>query len=415
MNPSDCSCACPVPTTVNVPGTQGESAFTFTNGTFVVPPLGNQVTVTVLDTNWMAVGQTIFIATAGTFIVNNINSLTSVLLTYENISANTASGNTIATNSEVTPSGVPGSDGANAFTVVASPGFTVPALNGSASVPVASSAWISIGQEVFVQGAGYFLVTATADNTHFTGTYSNVPQNTNATASIPAGNTVSPAGPAIQAYQLFDFVYIQQGTVSYTPSANCRALYVECIGGAGSGGGGASTASDASCGSGGGGGAYSAVFLTSLKGSYTVQVGAGGAAPSAGNNPGNPGTDTTFDSPSVCTAKAGAAGAGGGAAGTSVLIQAGGAGGASSGGVGDIKFDGTGGGYSTRLSGTIAVSGDGAPGPWGGGQPGVAAQGNGVTGGNYGAGGSGGATINGGATTAGGAGSSGLIRVWELK
>ena len=415
QNLNDCSCSCPTPTTINTPGIQGQNAFTITTDVsgFVVPPLGNQVTIGVASTAWMAVGQTIFIPGAGTFTVDNINSGASVLMTYQNITQNTNAGTTIAMGTLVTASGIPGVNGQNAYTIVASPGFTTPNFGSSVSIPVGNSQWMSVGQTVFIQGSGYFTVASIADSTDFTGTYLNVPGNVNTNPVISAGAGVSAAGASVSGYQELKKVYISGVTVSYSPTAGVRALYVECIGAGGSGGGGASTASDASCAGGGGSGAYSAVFLTSVKSTYTVQAGAGGVAPTAGNNPGNAGTATTFDSPSVCTADFGLGGDGGGAAGTTNLTTAGGAGGLASNGIGDFLCDGNDGGNGIRVSGVEGMSGFGAGSTLGGQRAGVVVQGDGATGGNYGAGGSGGATINGGGTTAGGAGGGGLIRVTE--
>ena len=313
--------------------------------------------------------------------------------------------------------GTPGTDGINAFTIVAAPGFTVPAVGANVAVPVANNSWMSIGQNVFIEGPANFQVVSKTGTTSATLKFLGYTGDVAPATVIGAGAEVSPSGlqGPNAGFALIKVTNIFQGTVSYTPTAGCNALYVECIGAGGSGGGGVSVAADASVGSGGGGGGYSAVFITSPKANYTVQVGAGGAAPAAGNNPGNAGTDTTFDVASICTAKGGSGGAGGGAAGTTALLTAGGAGGAAGSGVGDIKLQGNNGGMSYRVSGTFGFAGRGGAGPLGGATSETIAQGNGAAGGVYGAGGAGGATINGGGDTSGGAGANGLIRVWEFK
>lgn len=231
------------------------------------------------------------------------------------------------------------------------------------------------------------------------------------------GNIVRMGGFTTKDYRLVKVTNIFQGTTTYTPTSGVAALYVECIGAGGSGGGGSSVAVSAAVGGGGGGGAYSAVWSTSnVSGAHTVQVGAGGSAPSAGNNPGNAGTDTFFKdtaATTICLAKAGSAGSGE-AGGTTQAFIAGGAGGVSGSGTGDIKLDGVSGGTGNRPIGTAGVSGRGGNGPFGGAPSEQSTQGNGTGGGNYGAGGSGGCTLNGGSATAGGAGANGLIRVWEF-
>lgn len=229
-----------------------------------------------------------------------------------------------------------------------------------------------------------------------------------------SGNILRLGGFATKDYRLIKVTEIFQGTVSYTPTTGALALFVECVGGGASGGGCGTAATNAAAAGGGGGGAYSALFTTSIK-TFTVAVGAGGAAPSAGNNPGLVGGDTTFDSPSICTAKGGTGGLGVTVTAGPVIGGLGGAGGASASGVGDMKSDGSAGGYGVMLAAAQAASGNGGDSAlMGGGAVGRASQGNGSTGGLYGGGGSGACILSGGASTAGGAGGNGIIRVWEM-
>jgi hypothetical protein len=223
-----------------------------------------------------------------------------------------------------------------------------------------------------------------------------------------SGNIAVLGGFATKDFRLIRVYNITSGT-TYTPSTGTRALYVECVGGGGAGGGAAVSSASISTGGGGGSGAYSAVFLTgTIKPSYVVAIGAAGI--SVNGAAGNPGGDTTFDSPSVCTAKGGG---GGGtlATGTSTTGVNGGAGGAASSGVGDLKLDGSDGGAGIRLGATGAITGAGGNAPIGGGTANSTIyQGN--TGKLYGGGGSGAATS--GAAAWGGSGAAGVIRVWEF-
>lgn len=227
----DCGTSCcAVPQTQNVPGVQGQNAFTFTTASFVVPALGAQVTISVINSDWVSLGQTIFIEGAGTFTVSNINSSTSVLLTYQNVSSNTATGNTIAAGAEVSPAGIPGAggiNGTNAFTVVGGGSPNTPAKGGSIIVPVADSTWIVVGQDVFVENSGYYLVTAKTDTTHFTGTYLNVFANTNSGNAIAAGSGVGPAGSGIvNPIPELDLTNTASTAIS-TPAAGVTAVYVD--------------------------------------------------------------------------------------------------------------------------------------------------------------------------------------------
>ena len=85
----------------------------------------------------------------------------------------------------------------------------------------------------------------------------------------------------ILAQSLIKIVNILNGTTTYAPTANAKALYVECIGAGGAGGGAATSSSTCSLGAGGGGGAYSALWTTTIK-TFTVAVGAGGTGVSGG-------------------------------------------------------------------------------------------------------------------------------------
>lgn len=81
-------------------------------------------------------------------------------------------------------------------------------------------------------------------------------------------------------------IFTSGGT--YTPTAGATAIYIELVGGGGGSGGVSGGASEAAASGGGGGGQYVDLFLASISGTYTVTVGAGGAAGT--NSPGNGGT-----------------------------------------------------------------------------------------------------------------------------
>jgi hypothetical protein len=102
--------------------------------------------------------------------------------------------------------GTNGTDGVNSFTVTTAD-FTVPAVSATVTVLVADSSWMAIGQNVFIQGAGNFSVTAKPASTSATLTYLAYQGNTNTGNNITAGATVSPSGT-------------QQGITDPLPIAN---------------------------------------------------------------------------------------------------------------------------------------------------------------------------------------------------
>lgn len=89
--------------------------------------------------------------------------------------------------------GTDGADGVNAFTVTTAD-FTVPAIGNSVIVIVADSTWATFGQNVYVQGAGYFQVTGKPSSTSLTLTYLDYVGNASTGNNIVTGAQISPSG-----------------------------------------------------------------------------------------------------------------------------------------------------------------------------------------------------------------------------
>lgn len=200
---TECVPCCTFPESVSIPGIQGQSAFTVTTG-FAIPPKGNNVTIFVSNTDWMGVGETIFIPGAGLFEVVTIVDSTHVTLQYLNIDSNTEAGNAVAAGTLVTPGGAPGSDGTdggNAFTLTTA-GFVVPAANANVSNPdgfvhVASTAWMGVGQNVFISDGtdfGTFQVISITNSAQFVAKYLSLAGEAAPGVTIGSGATVSPGG-----------------------------------------------------------------------------------------------------------------------------------------------------------------------------------------------------------------------------
>lgn len=209
------------------------------------------------------------------------------------------------------------------------------------------------------------------------------------------------------------FQVLTSGTgATYTPTSGTTKILVELCGGGGGGGGAANTAANAAAAGGGGGGGYARKFYSSIGSSYTYTVGTGGAGGAAGNNNGTQGVDTTFDNGgTIITAKRGSGGTGS-AAGVVPAVVAGGSGGTVSTN-GDVNGAGMSGLPGRVWNGTVAESGQGGSGPFGGGGAACITERNGIAGAGKGAGGSGGCSYGTNAKS-GGAGSDGIIIVWEF-
>lgn len=89
--------------------------------------------------------------------------------------------------------GDPGSNGLNAFDFVQS-SFTVPAIGSAVAVIITDNSRFSVGQFLFVEGAGTFVLTSKTGATVLTLTYQNYVENVNTGATIAAGAEVSPGG-----------------------------------------------------------------------------------------------------------------------------------------------------------------------------------------------------------------------------
>ncbi len=87
-------------------GTDGSNAFTITTGVFTMPAVSSTVNVSVEDTTWMAVGQVVFIETAGYFEVNTIVSGLTVALKNIGYTGNATPTTSITISQKVSPAGI---------------------------------------------------------------------------------------------------------------------------------------------------------------------------------------------------------------------------------------------------------------------------------------------------------------------
>src|SRR5437879_3129182 len=91
---NECCSPCPSPVVSQVPGptgpagaagtngTNGHNAFTTLTAQFTQPFNGSNVNISVADTSWMAIGQTIFISTGGYYTVAVIVSAVAATITF---------------------------------------------------------------------------------------------------------------------------------------------------------------------------------------------------------------------------------------------------------------------------------------------------------------------------------------------
>lgn len=111
---SPCVPCCSEPQVTNVPGIEGEegtdgadgtNAFTTTTGDFLIPSIGSNVTVSLVNSTWMAIGQKVVFDGPATFEVVSLPGATSAELKFMGYTDDLAPGATISSGAKVSPSG----------------------------------------------------------------------------------------------------------------------------------------------------------------------------------------------------------------------------------------------------------------------------------------------------------------------
>lgn len=121
----------------------GINAFTALTVGFTVPGIGSNVTIQVGSTLWMGVGEPLFIASAGFYLVVSITDNTHVIVQNLGYDGNAVAGLNIATAQIVTPAGLKGDDGATGSGVT-SVGLSVPSWLTVTGSPVTTAGTLAI-------------------------------------------------------------------------------------------------------------------------------------------------------------------------------------------------------------------------------------------------------------------------------
>lgn len=159
-----CCTPCPTTQTVNVPGvegppgptptngTNGVNAFTVTTSNFIIPLVGQNVTINVLNSSWVAVGQIVVVAGPASFSVVSTPTPTSMTLNFKGFFGDLAPGVTINAGSVVAPGGQEGPSQL--------PTISAYALAGSQALTVTPSQALSL--ELTLTTPGHYLISSTA-------------------------------------------------------------------------------------------------------------------------------------------------------------------------------------------------------------------------------------------------------------
>lgn len=191
-NPEDCCVRSCENETVEVPGPQGPAGADGTNGTnginafttvtdgFNMPAVGaDTASLLVGNSQWMVPTQVVYVSGAGYMEVRSKADGTHVVLRNLGYTGNTAPATPIPGGQTASPGGLTGtdgsngtngadgSDGINAFTATTAD-FTQPAELATVTIDVQDNSWVGGGQILFVEGGGYYEVTALIGGTQIT-------------------------------------------------------------------------------------------------------------------------------------------------------------------------------------------------------------------------------------------------------
>ena len=139
-------------------GVIGFNAYTDTTVQFTVPNANSNVTISVINSDWMVIGQLIYIQDAGTYEVVSKSDSTSAVVKNKGNQGNAATSTVISTGRAIAPTGATGATGTSGYTTTSAQ-FTVPNINSTVVVNVIDSGWISVNLIVYVETAGYYKVT----------------------------------------------------------------------------------------------------------------------------------------------------------------------------------------------------------------------------------------------------------------
>ncbi len=184
------------------PGAAGLDSFTIATsppGVDIQPAALATVTIDVVDSTWAVINQIVFLQTGGYYVVTAKPTSSSVTLQNLGTVGNVAPGSPIS--GELGPAGVPGATGAtgapgaaglDSFTTTTAAGVQ-PAALATVTLAVVDSTWAVIGQAVFLQTGGYYVVTAKPTSSSVT------LQNLDYPGNVAVGGAISgqlgPAGP----------------------------------------------------------------------------------------------------------------------------------------------------------------------------------------------------------------------------
>jgi microcystin-dependent protein len=226
-------------------GPAGKNSYTGTTGSFITPNVSQSVVVSVADTSFMAPGMQLYIAGAGSYQVQAVQSATQVNVINTGATGNAAPSTLVNAGATVSVSGVAGPPGVQgplgptgpvgqgAYTTLTN-SFIQPPINATVNIPVVNSNWMAPGMTIYIQSGGYYVVQSVPNPQNLTVVNPGYSGNAAPGATVLNNSQVSPGGivgpagvdPAIVgSIMQWPAIGIPQGWLTADGSAVSRTTY----------------------------------------------------------------------------------------------------------------------------------------------------------------------------------------------
>ena len=158
------------PPVIQIPGVAGSNAFAFVTANFTIPAIGSNVQIQLSNTAPFIAGEDIIIAGPANFQIVSVDNPSQITAKFLGLAGDLISGAVISIGAEVSPTGMPGTNGLagnNGYATTTS-NFTVPSVGSTVVVPVNYSVPFVVGEYAIAPGPANFLVTALPSPTQVT-------------------------------------------------------------------------------------------------------------------------------------------------------------------------------------------------------------------------------------------------------
>lgn len=168
-----------------------------TTSEYIQPAINSDVVVDIYTSEWLYAGMIITGLNSGYYEVLEIISGTSarILNLGYNFNNEATAGTTITSNTKFVEVGARGPTGYNATYSYVNTSFVQPAVNSNVVLDISDTSWISIGQNLYIEGGGYYEVVAIDSITSVTVKNLDIENTSNGSTIIGnGGQRISPSG-----------------------------------------------------------------------------------------------------------------------------------------------------------------------------------------------------------------------------